>query len=241
MKIIGIIPSRYDSTRFPGKPLVLIQGKTMIRRVYEQAIKAKSLNDVIVATDDERIAEEVESFGGKFIYTSPSHQSGTDRCAEVVKLMPGYNVAINIQGDEPYIDPRQIDLLASCFNTDEVQLATLIKEIHSDEELFNINIPKVLVNLRQQAIYFSRHPIPYLRNVEQEQWLQSHRFFKHVGIYGYKVSALLAITKLGTSSLERAESLEQLRWIENGYNIETRITTIDTIAIDHPEDLNKIV
>jgi len=241
MKIIGIIPSRYDSTRFPGKPLAMIEGKTMIRRVYEQALKAKSLDRVVVATDDKRIADEVESFGGTFIYTAPSHQSGTDRCAEVVGILPGYDVAINIQGDEPFIDPLQIDLLASCFNTEKVQLATLIKEIHTKEELFNINIPKVLVNLKQEAIYFSRHPIPYLRNVSEEKWLQSHRFFKHIGIYGYKLEALLAITRLGTSSLERAESLEQLRWIENGYTIETRLTTIETISIDNPEDLNKII
>jgi 3-deoxy-manno-octulosonate cytidylyltransferase (CMP-KDO synthetase) len=241
MKIIGIIPSRYDSTRFPGKPLVVIKGKTMIQRVYEQALKAKSLDTVIVATDDNRIADEVKKFGGKFIFTSPAHQSGTDRCAEVVREMPGYDVAINIQGDEPFIDPIQIDLLASCFNTEEVQLATLIKEIHTNEELFNINSPKVVINLKQEAIYFSRHPIPFLRNVKDNDWLKSHRFYKHIGIYGYKVNDLLSITKLGSSDLERAESLEQLRWIENGYKIVTRLTTIETISIDLPEDLDKIL
>lgn len=241
MKTIGIIPARFASTRFPGKPLTDINGKTMIRRVYEQAIKAESLDHVVVATDDERIANEIKSFGGAVIFTQSTHQSGTDRCAEVATLIPGYDVAINIQGDEPYIDPRQINLLVSCFTDSQVQLATLIKEIHTEEELFNTNIPKVVINVKTEAIYFSRHPVPYLRNAERTDWMHSHQFYKHIGIYGYTMPTLLEITKLGPSSLERAESLEQLRWIENGYTIQTKITAIETIAIDTPEDLNKII
>lgn len=241
MKTIGIIPARFASTRFPGKPLVQIDGKSMIRRVYEQASKASSLDDLVVATDDERIAAEVESFGGSYVFTGSNHQSGTDRCAEVARLKPGFDVAINIQGDEPYIDPAQIELLAGCFNDPSVKLATLIKEIHSQEELFNANIPKVLINSNQQAIYFSRHPVPFIRNEEPSNWLNAHQFYKHIGIYGYTIPTLLAITQLPPSSLEIAESLEQLRWIENGYSIQTRMTSLETRAVDTPDDLNRIV
>ncbi|MCD0489006.1 3-deoxy-manno-octulosonate cytidylyltransferase [Pedobacter sp. MC2016-14] len=241
MKTIGIIPARFASTRFPGKPLVQIDGKSMIRRVYEQASKALSLDDLVVATDDERIVAEVESFGGSYVFTGSNHQSGTDRCAEVVSLKPGFDVAINIQGDEPYIDPAQIELLAGCFNDPSVKLATLVKEIHSQEELFNANIPKVLINSNQQAIYFSRHPVPFIRNEEQSNWLNAHQFYKHIGIYGYTIPTLLAITQLPPSSLEIAESLEQLRWIENGYSIQTRMTSLETRAVDTPDDLNRIV
>lgn len=240
MNVLGIIPARYASTRFPGKPLIDIQGKSMIQRVYEQALKAKSLNKVVVATDDERIAEAVRAFGGEFVMTGSTHQSGTDRCAEVAQQLPDFDAVINIQGDEPFINPKQIDLLVSCFEQDDVQLATLIKEIHTQEELFNSNIPKVVINSRQEAIYFSRHTIPYLRNTEQDQWLKAHQFYKHIGIYGYTAATLSEITRLRPSTLEIAESLEQLRWIENGYTIQTRITALETIAIDTPEDLNKI-
>ena len=241
MKVLGVIPARYASNRFPGKPLVDIQGKSMIRRVYEQAAKASGIDKVVVATDDERIAAEVKSFGGEFIMTGSQHQSGTDRCAEVIGQVPGFDVVVNIQGDEPFIDPAQIDLLISCFTDPQVQLATLIKEIHTYEELFNHNLPKVILNSKREAVYFSRQTIPYLRNVEKENWLKAHQFYKHIGIYGYTVPVLLEITKLAPSSLEIAESLEQLRWVENGYSIQTRVTTIETIAIDTPEDLNKII
>ncbi len=241
MKTLGIIPARYASTRFPAKPLVDIAGKTMIQRVYEQAKKC-DLDDVVVATDDERISSVVTSFGGKVVMTSTSHQSGTDRCAEVALRMPGYDVIINIQGDEPFIDPAQIALVRSCFTDQHIQLATLIKEIHSDEELYNPNIPKVVINANQQAIYFSRQPIPYIRNAEKkEDWVKTHQFYKHIGIYGYTTATLLKITKLSPSSLELAESLEQLRWLENGYQIQTKVTGIETIAIDTPEDLQKII
>ncbi|SHG33353.1 3-deoxy-manno-octulosonate cytidylyltransferase [Pedobacter caeni] len=240
MKVLGIIPARYASTRFPGKPLIDIQGKSMIRRVYEQAAKASGIDKVLVATDDDRIAAEVKNFGGEFIMTGSTHQSGTDRCAEVTGQVPGFDVVVNIQGDEPFIDPAQIDLLISCFTDPKVQLATLIKEIHTSEELFNHNLPKVILNGKKEAIYFSRQTIPYIRNAEKENWLKAHQFYKHIGIYGYTVPVLLEITKLPPSSLEIAESLEQLRWVENGYAIQTRVTTIETIAIDTPEDLNKI-
>jgi len=240
MKILGIIPARYASTRFPGKPLVQIDGKSMIRRVYEQASKASCLTQVVVATDDERIAQEVESFRGNYVITSSEHQSGTDRCAEVARILPEFDVIINIQGDEPYIDPAQIELLASCFENTNAQLATLIKEIHTETELFNYNIPKVVINSVGEAIYFSRQTIPYIRNTGSESWLDAHLFYKHIGIYGYTRGALSEITKLPPSSLELAESLEQLRWIQNNYNIQTRITDIETIAIDTPEDLERI-
>lgn len=239
-KSIGIIPARYASTRFPAKPLVDIAGKTMIQRVYEQAKKC-DLDHVVVATDDERIASVVRSFGGEVVMTDVKHQSGTDRCAEVSLNLPDYEIVINIQGDEPFIDPAQIALVKSCFTDKTIKLATLIKEIHTDEELFNPNIPKVVINSNQQAIYFSRHPIPYIRNAAtQGDWLTSHQFYKHIGIYGYTRDTLLEITKLSPSSLELAESLEQLRWLENGYQIQTKVTGLETIAIDTPEDLQKI-
>jgi len=240
MKILGIIPARFASTRFPGKPLVQIQGKSMIQRVYEQASMSTLLADVVVATDDDRIAEEVTRFGGRFVMTANTHISGTDRCAEVINKLTGFDSVINIQGDEPFIDPLQVDLLASCFYDHTVQLATLIKRIDIQEDLFNENIPKVILNDLDEAIYFSRQTIPFLRNVVKTEWLERGVFFKHIGIYGYTVQALQSITKLKASSLELAESLEQLRWIEAGYRIKTRITRIESIAIDTPEDLSKI-
>jgi len=240
MDILGIIPARYASTRFPGKPLVEIKGKTMIRRVYEQASQADSLSQIVVATDDERIAEEVRNFGGQYVLTASDHQSGTDRCAEVAGLLPEFGAIINIQGDEPYIDPRQIDLLASCFKQPATQLATLVKKISGEHELFNPNIPKVVTSVTGEAIYFSRHPIPYLRNTATEHWLEKHQYYKHIGIYGYRRDTLLEITKLPPSSLELAESLEQLRWLENNYHIVTKVTDIETIAIDTPEDLERL-
>jgi len=239
-KIIGIIPARYASTRFPGKPLVDIAGKTMIQRVYEQASKAESLSKVVVATDDVRIADEVKRFGGEFIFTSTNHQSGTDRCAEVIETLPGYEIVINIQGDEPFIEPAQIELLASCFTEEKVQLATLIKSIQSQESVYNPNSPKVVIDVNGRAMYFSRSPIPFIRNGEPGVWAEKHQFYKHIGIYGYRTESLKAITKLPPSSLEIAESLEQLRWIENGFYIQTKVTDLETVAIDTPEDLLKL-
>lgn len=241
MDIIGIIPARYASTRFPGKPLTDINGKSMIRRVYEQASKSSALKQVVVATDDERIADHVREFGGIVMMTSDRHPSGTDRCAEVVgKSEHAFDVAINIQGDEPYIDPTQIDLLAACFEDKETQIATLVKRIKDREELFNPNSPKVLLNKNQEAIYFSRATLPYLRGVAEENWLEHHSYFKHIGIYGYRCNVLKKLTALAPSSLEKAESLEQLRWLENGYRIKTAETTAETVAIDEPKDLQKL-
>lgn len=241
IRILGLIPARYASTRFPGKPLIDIHGKSMIQRVYEQASKSATLNDVAVATDDERIREHVEGFGGKVLMTANTHLSGTDRCAEAARQLPGFDVIINIQGDEPYIDSRQIDLLGQCFNDPQVELATLVKIISSNEELNNVNSPKVILNKRSEALYFSRTPIPYLRDKNNGSWLEEHTFYKHIGVYGYRADILQAITKLPVSLLEKAESLEQLRWLENGYKIKVAVTDIETKAIDTPEDLKTVL
>jgi len=241
VKTIGIIPARYASSRFPGKPLVDIGGKSMIRRVFEQATTRKRLDEVIVATDDERIQTHVQAFGAPVMMTAATHQSGTDRCAEVVAAVPGFDIAINIQGDEPYIDPEQIDLLVNCFEKLEVDIATLIKRITTMDVLFNPNIPKVVIDRKGKAIYFSRQTIPYFRNAPSQDWPYAHAYFKHIGIYGYRTHVLTELTELPVSSLERAESLEQLRWLENGYHIQTAETTFETLAVDTPEDLEKLL
>jgi 3-deoxy-manno-octulosonate cytidylyltransferase (CMP-KDO synthetase) len=241
MKILGIIPARYASTRFPGKPLVDIAGKSMIQRVYEQAKKCIHLNEVIVATDDSRIFDHVAGFGGMAIITSSEHQSGTDRCAEVAQKHPDYDVVVNIQGDEPFIDPEQISKLISCFNDAGTQIATLIKKVMTEQELHNTNSPKVIINKHSEAIYFSRSPLPHIRGQAPENWLQHFTYSKHIGIYGYRADILQQITKLPVSSLEKAESLEQLRWIENGYKIKVAETELETYAIDTPEDLEKLL
>jgi len=241
-KIVGIIPARFASSRFPGKPLADIAGKSMIERVYSQAKHSGFLSDVIVATDDRTIKEKVESFGGKVCLTSPEHPSGTDRCAEVIETQAIHcDAVINIQGDEPFIDPRQIDLVCSCFQDPRTDLATLIKKIDSREVLFNANAPKVIVDNEQFAIYFSRHPIPFIRGVSEDRWLETHTFYQHIGIYGYRPGVLKEITRLSPSSLEKAESLEQLRWLEHGYKIKTAVTTFESVAIDTPDDLKKVV
>lgn len=241
MKIIGVIPARYASTRFPAKPLVDIGGKSMIQRVYAQSKKSKCLDDVVVATDDERIASHVRKFGGNVVMTSDLHQSGTDRCFEAIRnFCPSADVVINIQGDEPFIHPEQIDLVASCFQSEVIQIATLVKIINSEEELFNPNIPKVILNMHKEAVLFSRQTIPYLRGKEQKDWIESHTFYKHIGIYAYRTAILGEITALKQSSLEIAEALEQLRWIENGYKIKVEITDFESVAIDAPEDLKKL-
>ncbi len=240
MKILGVIPARYASTRFPGKPLVDIAGKTMIQRVYEQALKSEKLDEVVVATDDERILLHIQELGYRAILTSSDHQSGTDRCAEVAEKLPGFDVIINIQGDEPFIDPKQIDLLCSCFADAGTELATLIKPIKTLEELNNPNSPKVVLNRNNEAIYFSRHAIPYYRGKDEANQLEDITYYNHIGIYGYRTETLKAITKLPVSMLERAESLEQLRWIENGYRIKTSVTELETYAVDTPEDLERL-
>ncbi|HEX8038474.1 MAG TPA: 3-deoxy-manno-octulosonate cytidylyltransferase [Chryseosolibacter sp.] len=237
---IGIIPARFASTRLPGKPLVDIDGKSMIERVYEQAKKSALLTRVIVATDHPAIVEKVTSFGGEVCLTDPGHPSGTDRCAEVLSKMNLHcDAVINIQGDEPFIDPRQIDLLCGCFDDARTDLATLIKEITSPEILFNPNVPKVVIDAWQFAIYFSRHTVPYIRGEKEEGWLSKHTFYQHIGIYGYRPQVLQKITKLPPSSLEKAESLEQLRWLENGLRIKTAKTPFETLSVDTPEDLER--
>ena len=242
LQFAGIIPARYASSRFPGKPLVLIGNKTMIQRVYDQA--SKSLEMVWVATDDKRIFEAVSDFGGKAVMTSPNHLSGTDRCAEAVTKISQetgktIDVVINIQGDEPFIKPEQITLLINCFDDETVELATLIRKVEPGEEIFNPNQPKVIINSNGDAIYFSRAAIPYVRDSEKSDWSKKHIFYKHPGLYAYRTETLKKITLLPRSSLEISESLEQNRWIENGYLIRTAVTQWESIGIDTPGDLEK--
>lgn len=247
MNIIGIIPARYASSRFPGKPLAIIKGKSMIQRVYEQACKAKILSEVIIATDSEIIANHIKTFKGKYIITSEKHKSGTERCNEVLEKLQTENpekkidVIINIQGDEPYINPLQIEILASCFKDKNIDIATLIKKIDSQDELTTPNVVKVIRDNNKNAIYFSRTPIPYQRNIDIKEWLKNDDYYKHIGIYAYKSEVLKKITKLKTGILEKAESLEQLRWIENGYRIRTEITDYESHAVDVPQDILKFI
>ncbi|MBI4945524.1 MAG: 3-deoxy-manno-octulosonate cytidylyltransferase [Bacteroidetes bacterium] len=253
MKILGIIPARYGSTRFPGKPLADIKGKPMIQCVYEQAHQCKALTEVVVATDDKKIESAVKKFGGKVVMTSDKHESGTDRCYEALVNFGGkFNAVINIQGDEPFIHPEQISKVANCFYLTpsplfrgrevggEVQIATLVMKLNSIHELTNHNTIKAVINKKKEAIYFSRTAIPYYRGEDFTEWLKLHTYYKHVGIYGYRSDILAEITKLERSPLEIAESLEQLRWLENGYKIVVEFTDIESHSIDTPEDLKKI-
>lgn len=240
MKILGIIPSRYASTRFPGKPLITLEGKTMIQRVYEQA-SASNLNKVVVATDDERIYEHVLAFGGAALMTSSDHLTGTDRCVEAyTKLGETFDAVINIQGDEPVIRPSQLDLLSFCFNDDSCEIATLAVKIDEHDILIDPSKIKTVLDHNNNAIYFSRHAIPYQQRPEAE-WLSHHTYFKHVGIYGFRSDILLELGKLPASNLEKAESLEQLRWLENGYKIQVKITEFDSISIDIPKDVDRVL
>lgn len=240
MRILGIIPARYASTRFPAKALVDIGGKSMIRRVYEQAVQANQLQKVVVATDDERIMEHVADFGGLAVMTSSEHQSGTDRCYEALSKTEGeFDYVINIQGDEPFINPEPINALARVLDG-QTELATLVKIIDQEDLLFNVNVPKAVLNKRNEVMYFSRQTIPYLRNYETSEWMNHHTFYKHIGIYAYRADVLEAITRLPVSSLEKAEALEQLRWLENGYAIKAVVTNDDSHGVDTPEDLKKV-
>lgn len=240
MKILGIIPSRYDSTRFPGKPLVDIQGKTMIQRVYERASESEQLDRVVVATDDSRIYDHVIAFGGEAVMTSSIHQSGTDRCVEAYQILnEKYDAVINIQGDEPVIKPCQLNLLAFCFNDDDCEIATLAVKIKTTDILFDSSKIKLVLDSYNNAIYFSRHPIPYQQK-PAETWLENHDYLKHVGIYGFRSDILLELGKIPASSLEQAESLEQLRWMENGYKIKVKTTDFDSISVDLPTDLYRV-
>ena len=242
LRFVAIIPARYASTRFPGKPLVDIGGKTMIQRVYDQV--SKVLDDVYVATDDKRIFDKVRSFGGKVIMTSDAHRSGTDRCYEAfTKLEDWFDVVINVQGDEPFIQPEQIEALKNCFADDETQIATLVKKITDKdgvEVLFNPNTPKVVIDKQNNALYFSRSPIPYKRGSDEKNWMAEHDYYKHVGVYAYRSEVLSQIVQMPPSKLELAESLEQLRWLENGLKIKAGFTEVETVGIDTPEDLEKI-
>ena len=241
-KTIGIIPARYASVRFPGKPLVNIAGKTMIQRVCEQTAKVHGLSDFYVATDDERIFDHVNDLGFRVLMTASSHRSGTDRCAEVVRTLADKEITcvVNIQGDEPFINPRQIEQLIHTIqneNTSE-NIATLIKRITATEDLFNPNIVKVVPDSTMRAMYFSRSPIPFVRGAVQKDWLTNQTFYKHIGLYAYRADTLEEITKLPAGRLEQAESLEQLRWAENGYAIRCGITEYESKGIDTPEDLS---
>lgn len=243
MKFIGIIPARYASTRFPGKPLADINGKPMIQRVYEQA--SKVLPVVYVATDDERIFNAVRAFRGNVVMTSTDHKSGTDRCAEAVRKAEVereemYDVVVNIQGDEPFIVPDMLLKVMSCFNDGQTDIATLVKPFGEDEDIFNPNSPKVILNNNNFALYFSRSVIPYLRGVDDhKEWQKSHTFLKHIGLYAYRSKVLQQLTQLEQGVLEEAESLEQLRWLENGFRIKVERTEHQSFGIDTPEDLEK--
>lgn len=241
MKFTAIIPARYASSRFPGKPLVDMKGKAMIQRVYEQVKKA--IDDVWVATDDERILQTVQFFGGNAVMTSERHKSGTDRCFEAYsKVAQTSDIIVNVQGDEPFIHPSQINTLMECFTDDSVQIATLVKPFRKEDGFdapFNPNSPKVVFNKDREAIYFSRSIIPYVRDCAHTEWLDKQTFYKHIGMYAYRGNVLAEITKLPQSTLEKAESLEQLRWIENGYKVKVGFTEIETVGIDTPADMKK--
>ncbi|WP_077197220.1 3-deoxy-manno-octulosonate cytidylyltransferase [Prevotella ihumii] len=238
MKVVGIIPARYASSRFPGKPLAMLKGKYVVQHVVEQVNKV--LTDVYVATDDERIAKAVEEFGGKVILTRADHQSGTDRIAEAVsKLEAVYDVVVNIQGDEPFIHESQIRTVVECFEDPTTDIATLGKKFDTLSAAKNPNSPKIILDNNNCAMYFTRALVPYIRNKAEEEWLEAYPFLKHIGLYAYRTEVLKAITRLPQSSLELAESLEQLRWLQNGYKIKVGLTDIETIGIDTPEDLER--
>lgn len=241
MTILGIIPARYESTRFPGKVLADINGKSMVQRVYEQAVKSKYLDKVVIATEDDKVLEHVRQFGGEALITNTNHASGTDRCYEALQVQNDtYDYVINIQGDEPFIDPGQIDELAVLLDG-TVELATLIKKITTIDELFNLGEVKTVFNKEMEALYFSRQPIPYFRNAAELDWLQQQDYYKHIGIYAYRADILERISKLPVSILEKAESLEQLRWLENGLKIKLAFTEFESICIDTREDLEKVL
>ena len=241
LKYIAIIPARYASTRFPGKPLAMLGGKSVIQRVWEQV--SSVVDAAVVATDDERIAQTVESFGGRAIMTSPNHKSGTDRCWEAYqKQGEEFDVVINVQGDEPFIAHSQLRAIMACFEDENTDIATLVKPFAEEDGLSaleNPNSPKVVLDNDSCAVYFSRSVIPYLRGVEREDWLKHHTFYKHIGMYAFRRDVLGEVTALPQSTLEKAESLEQLRWLENGYKIGVGISDVETVGIDTPEDLER--
>ena len=235
---MAIIPARYASTRFPGKPLAVLGGKTVIQRVYEQV--SSLLDEVYVATDDERIFQTVEAFGGRAVMTRTDHKSGTDRIEEAAeKIGSQADVIINVQGDEPFIQPSQIKTLMQLFDAPETQIGTLGKRFENIEGVENPNSPKIVTDNRGFALYFSRSPIPFVRGKERSEWLANYPFLKHLGIYAYRREVLREVTQLPQGNLEKAESLEQLRWLENGYRIRVGLTEVETVGIDTPEDLKR--
>jgi 3-deoxy-manno-octulosonate cytidylyltransferase (CMP-KDO synthetase) len=246
MKIFGIIPARFNSTRFPGKPLVIIQEKPMIQHVYERTSKCSLLEKVIVATDDKRIFKTVKNFNGEVILTSDKHQSGTDRCGEVAGYLVNSGMAdkndilVNIQGDEPFIDPKQIELTISLFDRKNVCIATLARQIKNKSDIFNPNVVKVVFGSQGNALYFSRQCIPFLISLEKENWPETGVFYEHIGIYAFRINILNELIKLPVGLLEQNEKLEQLRWLENNYPIHVNITSLETYSIDIPDDLKKI-
>ena len=238
MKFIGIIPARYSSSRFPGKPLALLGGKPVIEHVYGQV--SSVMEDVFVATDDQRIYDAVEAFGGKAIMTRSDHKSGTDRICEALEKVAGsFDVVINIQGDEPFIQKSQLETVMQCFDDPRTQIATLGKPFESMEAVENPNSPKIVLDNDGYALYFSRSVIPFVRGKEHEEWLSHFPYLKHIGLYAYRTEVLMEISKLPQSTLELAESLEQLRWLQNGYKIKVGLTDVETIGIDTPEDLQR--
>lgn len=241
MKIVGIIPARYASTRYPGKPLIVIQGKTMIQRVYEQASQSSLLTKVVVATDDERIANHVRDFGGEAVITREAHPSGTDRCFEALQLLDEtFDYVINIQGDEPFLDPEQINELARACDGNAELLTQMIK-VSSEELLHDPGEVKIVLNSREEALYFSRTVIPFLKGVDPSQWHLHHDYYRHVGLYAYRRDILESITRLQPSSLEKAESLEQLRWLQHGFKIKLVRTNFESHCIDTPQDLERVL
>lgn len=244
MKFYGIIPARYASSRFPGKPLAMIDGKSMVMRVYEQACKVSQFQRVIVATDDEAIFNHVTKQGGEVMMTSDAHRSGTERCQEVAELLglrSPDEIVVNIQGDEPFIDPLQIEKVMGSFSDHSVGIATLAKKIDNSAELFNPNAVKVALGENGRAVYFSRHPVPYVRGAERDEWINLQRFYKHIGLYAYRASVLNQLVAFPQAAIEAAESLEQLRWLAHGLSIHLEITELESQAVDTPEDLLKLI
>lgn len=241
MSILGIIPARYASSRFPGKPLVMINGKTMLQRVYEQTQLSNLLTKIIIATDDERIEEHAKSFGAEVVITNPNHPSGTDRCFEAYQLLnKTFDYVINIQGDEPFLHPNQINSLAQICDG-QTQIATQMIKCTSHDVLFDTGEVKITLNNKNEALYFSRSVIPFIKNVDEKNWHQYFDYYRHVGMYAYRIDVLEQITKLPVSNLEKAESLEQLRWLENGFKIKCAVTNYDSHCIDTPEDIEKVL
>jgi 3-deoxy-manno-octulosonate cytidylyltransferase (CMP-KDO synthetase) len=241
MSIIGIIPARYASTRFPGKPLIQINGKSMIQRVYEQAAKSKLMTKIIIATDDDRIAEHAKSFGAEVVITKAEHPSGTDRCFEAYQLNgQNFDYVLNIQGDEPFLDPEQIDSLAQgC--AEDVEIATQMIKCTDHDVLFDKGEVKIILNSNKEALYFSRNVIPFIKGKDEKEWHKHFDYYRHVGMYAYRTDILEKITQLKPSALELAESLEQLRWVEYGYKIKCIETSFESHCIDTPEDIEKVM